>query len=53
MVFPIISKINAESVKKNLNCCSRDNVKYKFLSTPGQVTPRQTHLTVYACPSYQ
>ena len=24
-----------------------------FLSTPGQVTPKGTHLTVYACPSYQ
>ena len=24
-----------------------------YLSPPGQVTPRQTHLTVYACPSYQ
>ena len=53
MVFLVFSKFNAELVKKSLSCCARDNVKYKLLSTPGQVTPRHTHLTVYACPSYQ
>ena len=32
MVFPVISKLNAELVKKEgLSCCARDNVKYKLL----------------------
>ena len=52
MVFPVIGKFNVELVK-SLRCCARDDVKYKLLSTPGQVTPRQTHLTVYARSSYQ
>ena len=30
MVFPVISKFNAELVKKSLSCCARDNVKYKL-----------------------
>ena len=56
MVFPVISKFNAELVKKkSVSCCARETMSNisQFLSTPGQVTPRQTHLTVYACPSYQ
>ena len=31
MVFPVISKFNAELVKKKLICCARDNAKYKLL----------------------
>ena len=53
MVFPVISKFNAELEKQSLSYSARDNVKYKLLSTPGQVIPRQTHLTFYACPIYQ
>ena len=33
MVFPVISKFNAQLVKKSLSCCARDHVK----CTPGQV----------------
>ena len=34
MVFPVISKFNAELVKKSLSCCARDNVKYKLFKHP-------------------
>ena len=30
MVFPVISKFNAELVVNVLSCCARDNVKYIF-----------------------
>ena len=53
MVFPVISKVNAELVKKVQVAVQGTMSNLGFLSTPGQVTPRQTHLTVYACPSYQ
>ena len=51
MVFPIISKSNAELVKKVEVAVQETMSNISFLSTPGQVTPRQTYLTVYACPS--
>ena len=53
MVFPVISKFNAELVKKNEVAVQGTMSNISFLSTPGQVTPRQTHLTAYACLSYQ
>ena len=52
MIFPGISKFNAELVKV-VSRYARDSVKHELLSTPGQVTPRGTHMTVYACPNYQ
>ena len=53
MILPVISKFIAELVRKSQSCYARDNVKYEPFSTEEQVTPRQTHLTVYACPIYQ
>ena len=54
MVFSVIGKFNAELVKKIVGVAVQGTMSnISFLSTPGLVTPRQTHLTVYACPSYQ
>ena len=53
MIFPVVSKFNAELVK-NVKVAVQGKMSNKsFLSTPGQVTPRLTHLTVFASPSYQ
>ena len=30
MVSPVISKFDAELVKKSLSCCARDNIKFKL-----------------------
>ena len=53
MIFPIISKFNAEVVKKVTVAMQGTVSNMSFLSTQGQVPQRRTHLTVYACPSYQ
>ena len=52
MIFPVISKFNAKLVKMLKLQCKRQ-CQIRILSTPWQVTPRQTHLTVYVCPGYQ
>ena len=49
MIFPVISKFNAELVKKVKVAMPRQ-CHMSFLSTPWQVTPMGTHLTVYARP---
>ena len=53
MVLPVTGKFNIELVKQVLVAVQGTMSNISFLSTPGQETPRQTHLTVYACPSYQ
>ena len=53
MIFPVIGKFVAELVRKSQSCFARNNVKYEPFSSPGQVTPRQTDLTVYAYTIYQ
>ena len=48
MVFLVISKFNAEFVKKFKVAMQGTMSNIIFLSYPGQVTPRQSYLTVYA-----
>ena len=53
MFFSVICKFNTELVKNDEVAVQEIVSNISFLSTPGQVTPKQTHLTVYAYPGYQ
>ena len=60
MIFPVISKFDAELIIKKSSYGVDNDKNMSFLSTPGQVTPSKkynmtkfrTQLTAYACPGY-